>query len=130
MRIKQFQMIPRDMAVLATHANDLDTRCYDLKEDGYSYAWVLIDGEGEEDDHLELMEIAMDGTFEFCDRTFVVGKDPCPFCGQEMHHYYDHKHNPSQWQECPCCGHIADMTLEGGAIYEGRGIGEVSVEGA
>ena len=38
MRIKQFQMIPREMAVLATHKNDLNTRCYDLKEDGYSYA--------------------------------------------------------------------------------------------
>ena len=62
MRIKQFQMIPRDMAVLATHINDLNTRCYDLKEDGYSYAWVLIDGEDVEDDHLALMEIAMDGT--------------------------------------------------------------------
>ena len=50
MRIKQFQMIPRKMAVLATHKNDLNTPCYDLKEDGYSYAWVLIDGEGVEDD--------------------------------------------------------------------------------
>ena len=130
MRIKQFQMIPREMAVLATHKNDLNTRCYDLKEDGYSYAWVLIDGEGVEDDHLELREIAMDGEWELCDRCFVVGKDPCPFCGREMHHYYDSKHKPSQWQECPCCGHVVDMTLEGGATYEGHGIGEVSVEGS
>lgn len=118
MRIKQFQMIPKEMAVLATHKNDLNTRCYDLKENGYSYAWVLIDGEGVEDDHLELMEIGMDGTWELCDRCFVVGKDSCPFCGQEMHQFYDHKHTPNHWQECPRCGHVMDMTLEGGAIYE------------
>ena len=82
-----------------------------------SAALAIIDGEGVEDDHLELMEIAMDGNWELCDRCLVVGKDPCPFCGREMHHYYDSKHKPSQWQECPCCGHVVDMTLEGGEVY-------------
>ncbi len=107
MRIKQFESVPSNQAVLAAHKHDLSRPCYDRKADGFNYAWVLIDGEGEADDHLELMEIAMDGTWDLCDRCFVVAKERCVICGQEMEPRYDSKQSPSQWQECRACGYVS-----------------------
>ena len=110
MKVKQFEMVSSNMAVLATRKSHLDEFCYDRKMDGSSFAWVLVDGEGVTDDHLELMEIRDDGKQQLCEQCFVVAKDACPVCGREMRHYYDLKHTPAQWQECPGCGFVLDMT--------------------
>lgn len=107
MKIKQLIPVTSDYAVLATRKSDFTGPCCDQQGDSHSFFWAVVDGGYE--DHIELIDVGLDTGQRICDRRLVVPRKPCPFCKHLMEPWYDNKHRPVFWQECPTCCHIHDM---------------------
>ncbi|MBQ8541807.1 MAG: hypothetical protein IJ435_10110 [Clostridia bacterium] len=109
MKIKQFEMVSDNIAVLATEIRHMREACFDRKRNYNNYAWALIDGEGDCDDYIALIEIDEDGCFQICDKCLTAKIELCPKCGYSMNPYYNINHKPTQYQECQKCGYILDL---------------------
>ena len=107
MRIKSIVPVGTDYAVLATCKADFSGTCYDQQGDGHSFFWAVVDGNT--GDHIELINVDVDGNHRICDRRLVVHKSNCPFCNHQMEPVYANGHDPIFWQECPTCGFVYDM---------------------
>lgn len=107
MKIKKLIPVTSDYAVLATHKFELDGLCYDKQGDGHSYFWAVVDGGY--NDTVELIDVDLDGKPRVCSCRLVAPRKPCPSCSHQMEPFYNNKHRPIFWQECPNCGYVYDM---------------------
>lgn len=107
MKIKKLIPVTSDYAVLATRKSDFDGLCCDKQGDGHNYFWALIDHGYY--DAVELVDVGFEGDPRACSCRLVTPRKPCPSCNHQMEPFYNIKHRPVFWQECPHCGHVYDM---------------------